>query len=104
MRQIIMTVHHEGDAWWADSPSLPGFYAAGDSLEDLRDQIREGVAFALDDASHAIIETSTGEWTPWAEASSWGQSATSAVREFFGFEPQSRPNARPKTNARLAFT
>jgi predicted RNase H-like HicB family nuclease len=102
MRQIIMTIHREDDSWCADSPSLPGFYAAGDSIDDLRVNIREGVAFELDDAPHAIVETSIEGWKPWADASSSGQALISSFTEQFGYVPQKRPAARPRTNAPLA--
>ena len=38
--------HYDADgAWWADSPDLEGFTAAGESFDDVREQARAGVVF-----------------------------------------------------------
>lgn len=38
MRRITIRYHHEREGWWADSPDLPGFSAAGRDFNDLRDR------------------------------------------------------------------
>ncbi|BDR52481.1 hypothetical protein KIM372_03880 [Bombiscardovia nodaiensis] len=46
MLQITLTYHQELSpvgTWWADSPDMPGFYAAGNTLEETRVQAIEGV-------------------------------------------------------------
>lgn len=50
MRTIVIKYHHEDDAWWAESDDLPGYSAAAETLPLLRDRVREGVAFALEDS------------------------------------------------------
>lgn len=44
MRRVTVYYHHEpGEGWWADSPDLPGYSAAADSYESVRQQVTEGV-------------------------------------------------------------
>jgi predicted RNase H-like HicB family nuclease len=33
--------HHESDGWWAESPNLPSFFAAGETLEETKKRVRE---------------------------------------------------------------
>jgi predicted RNase H-like HicB family nuclease len=40
--------HHEVEGWWAESPDIDGWSAAGDSYERTRALAEEGVRFALD--------------------------------------------------------
>lgn len=56
MRQITLVIHKDESTWWADSPDLPGFSAAADSLDALRIEASEGVAFELNDAPFSVSE------------------------------------------------
>lgn len=38
--------HHEGDGWWAESPDLEGWSAAGDTSAGVRQLAMDGVRFA----------------------------------------------------------
>lgn len=58
MRQITVHFHNENGMWWAESPALPGFSSAADSLEELRRLTRDGVDFALNGIPHLILEIS----------------------------------------------
>jgi hypothetical protein len=42
MKSINVHYHVEGGAWWADSPDLPGWTAAGDSFDEVRAQALAG--------------------------------------------------------------
>jgi len=45
----IRVIHHsEGNLWWSESPDVPGWSAAGDSLEEVRKLAEEGIRFALE--------------------------------------------------------
>jgi predicted RNase H-like HicB family nuclease len=44
-RRIRMEYHQEPEGWWADSPDLPGFSAAGPTLADVREQAHEGAEY-----------------------------------------------------------
>jgi len=39
--------HHEADGWWAESPDIDGWTAAGASYEEVRDLAEQGAEFAL---------------------------------------------------------
>ena len=39
--------HHEADGWWAESPDVEGWSAAGDSYTEVVKLAEEGVPFAL---------------------------------------------------------
>ncbi len=53
MMRVKLLVHVEsadteaGVAWWADSPDLDGFYAVGDTLQDLRAVALDAIADEL---------------------------------------------------------
>lgn len=63
MRQITVIYHQESGTWWAESPNLPGFSSAADSLTELRRLTREGVSFALEGEPHMILEVSMAKPT-----------------------------------------
>jgi predicted RNase H-like HicB family nuclease len=42
-------IHLEGGSYWADVAELPGCFAAGDTLDELFDSLKEGVALCLGD-------------------------------------------------------
>jgi predicted RNase H-like HicB family nuclease len=48
-RKIQMHYHYEPEGWWAESPELPGFSAAGATFEEVREQAHEGAAFFADE-------------------------------------------------------
>lgn len=56
MRKVIVSYHHEGDSWWAESADVPGFTAAGSSLRDVRDLVREGLDFYLEGEPVRLLE------------------------------------------------
>jgi len=43
VRSVVIHYHVEDGAWWAESPDLPGWSAAGDSFDEVRDQALSGV-------------------------------------------------------------
>lgn len=47
MDTVRVIYHHEDDCWWAESPDIAGWYAAGDTYAEVRQLVVEGVAFAL---------------------------------------------------------
>jgi len=49
MRSITVTYHREDGSWWAESPEIEGFTAAGDSFTEVRELVTSGVPFYLDD-------------------------------------------------------
>lgn len=57
MSEIRVTYHHEDGTWWAESVDVPGFTAAADALPELRQLVREGLAFHLDLESVELRES-----------------------------------------------
>lgn len=49
MIEVRVDYHHEDGTWWADSPDLEGWVAGGETLEQARQQVHEGLRFFLDD-------------------------------------------------------
>lgn len=47
MDTVRIIYHHERDGWWADSPDVDGWSAAGDTFAEVRRLALEGVPFAL---------------------------------------------------------
>lgn len=48
MSEVRIRYHHEPEGWWADSPDLPGFSAAGETFDEVREMALEGVSFVTD--------------------------------------------------------
>jgi predicted RNase H-like HicB family nuclease len=47
METVRVIYHHEPEGWWADSPDVEGWSAAGDTYAEVRRLASEGVPFAL---------------------------------------------------------
>lgn len=49
--EIDVVIHQDanGGGYWAETPQLPGCFAAGDTLEELRESLAEGVRLYLGD-------------------------------------------------------
>jgi predicted RNase H-like HicB family nuclease len=46
-RKVLMEYHSEPEGWWAESPELPGFTAAGATFAEVREQAHSGAEFYL---------------------------------------------------------
>lgn len=105
MRQITVIFHHADDAWWAESPDLPGFSALAPTLESLRREVRSGVEFELEGEPHLVLETaaSSARWgTRIAESNpTAGANATTVSVANVGYRASTLPRSRA-LNARLA--
>lgn len=64
MRTIRIRYHREPDGWWADSPDLDGYVAAGESLTEVRDLAKDGIPFFTEDDDVEIEEYGPGYWLP----------------------------------------
>lgn len=40
-------IHHEEGSYWAEVPALPGCFSSGDTLEQLRENLREAIILHL---------------------------------------------------------
>ena len=47
--ELTARIHVEEGSYWADLPELPGCFASGDTLDELFESLREGVARYLAD-------------------------------------------------------
>ena len=47
--ELTARIHIEEGSYWADVPELPGCFASGDTLDELFESLREGVALYLAD-------------------------------------------------------
>jgi predicted RNase H-like HicB family nuclease len=47
MEIVRVIYHHENDGWWAESPDVDGWSAAGDSYGEVVKLAEEGIPFAL---------------------------------------------------------
>ena len=48
MNPIRVIYHEEPEGWWAESPDVKGWSAAGFTYAEVRGLVTEGVRFALD--------------------------------------------------------
>ncbi len=61
METVRVIYHHEADGWWAESPDVEGWSAAGDTYEELVKLVEEGVSFALGHAAELEHYVPAGE-------------------------------------------
>jgi predicted RNase H-like HicB family nuclease len=46
---VTALIHSEGGGYWAEVKELPGCFASGDTLDELLEALREGIALCLDE-------------------------------------------------------
>lgn len=64
METVRVIYHHESDGWWAESPDVDGWSAAGDSYEEVVKLAEEGTPFALDREAKLEHYVPAGESVP----------------------------------------
>lgn len=64
METVRVIYHHEGDGWWAESPDVDGWSAAGDSYSEVVKLAEEGFSFALDGDAKLEHYVRAGERVP----------------------------------------
>jgi predicted RNase H-like HicB family nuclease len=47
METVRVIYHHEADGWWAASPDVEGWSAAGDTYAEVVKLAEDGIPFAL---------------------------------------------------------
>jgi predicted RNase H-like HicB family nuclease len=48
IRELHVNVRHEDDSLWATVDEFPGVFATGDSLDELRESLEEGISLVLE--------------------------------------------------------
>jgi predicted RNase H-like HicB family nuclease len=48
---VRVLYHDEPEGWWAESPDIEGWTVAGESFEQVRQLVEDGVSFALASAA-----------------------------------------------------
>lgn len=61
MQTVHVIYHHEADGWWAESPNVEGWSAAGASYADVVKLAEEGIPFALGNDAHLEHRVPAGE-------------------------------------------
>lgn len=46
---VVVQYHREVEGWWAESGEIPGFTAVGTTLGEVRDLVKSGLPYYLDD-------------------------------------------------------
>ena len=64
MEIVRVIYHHESDGWWAESPDVDGWSAAGDSYAEVVKLAEEGIPFALDGEAALEHYVPAGESVP----------------------------------------
>lgn len=65
MRTVTVTFHQEMGTWWLESDDMPGYIAGGDSLEEVRSLLQEGLPIYFEDEAgpFEVIERFDSEST-----------------------------------------
>jgi predicted RNase H-like HicB family nuclease len=53
VQHFTARIHHEDNAYWAEVIELPGCFASGDTLDELREALEEAISLYLDDDPNA---------------------------------------------------
>jgi predicted RNase H-like HicB family nuclease len=64
MDTVRVIYHHEPDGWWAESPDIDGWSAAGATYSEVVELAEEGVPFALGHDAELEHYVPAGERTP----------------------------------------
>lgn len=61
METVRVIYHHEADGWWAESPDVEGWSAAGDTYAEVVKLAEVGIPFALERPAELAHDIPTGE-------------------------------------------
>lgn len=64
METVRVIYHHEADGWWAESPDVEGWSAAGASYAEVVKLAEEGIPFALEQPVELENYVPAGERAP----------------------------------------
>jgi predicted RNase H-like HicB family nuclease len=53
-REFTVVVHHEDGGVWAEVKDLPGCFASGDTMEELREALDEAIGLYLSDDAQQV--------------------------------------------------
>jgi predicted RNase H-like HicB family nuclease len=59
LMEITADIRLEDGSYWAEVPALPGCFAAGTTLDELVDSLREGIELFLTDHEHEPAPSGT---------------------------------------------
>lgn len=45
--EITVRIHHDTDGLWAEVPEYPGVFGAGDTLDEVRQSVIDGLALVI---------------------------------------------------------
>lgn len=60
---LTALIHAEDGAYWAEVKELPGCFAAGDTLDELLEALREGISLCLDPEPAAPLHLASVTFT-----------------------------------------
>lgn len=58
-RKPCVIYHYEDGSWWAESPDVDRWYAAGDSYAEVAKLAKEGIPFALTAAIKELLDATS---------------------------------------------
>lgn len=64
METVRVIYHHEADGWWAESPDVEGWSAAGETYAEVVKLSEEGISFALGRSAELEHYVPAGERVP----------------------------------------
>jgi predicted RNase H-like HicB family nuclease len=64
METVRIIYHHEDDGWWAESPDVKGWFAAGETYAEVVKLAEEGIPFALGHGAELEHFVPAGERIP----------------------------------------
>ena len=60
--QLHVQVHLEDGSYWATVVEFPGVFAAGDTMDELRESLEEGLSLYLEDDVHGAPTVHLTDW------------------------------------------
>ena len=77
-RQVILHLAEEG-GYWVEMPSLPGCFSQGETKEEALENIKEAIAFYVEDMLAAGEEVPSPEHHPFDMKGTWGNDSRCAT-------------------------
>jgi len=69
---ISVMYHLDHDAWWAESPDVPGWTVVGETFAEIRDLAVDGACFALESDDLEIRHMVSRDLVPWLQQTAGG--------------------------------
>lgn len=91
MNTARVIYHYEAGAWWAESPDVPRWSAAGETFHEVRRLAEEGIPFATQQKDWNLRHIVPGELLPYFQGTTAGAISRVRLAPFAGVNIATEP-------------